>query len=93
MDTQHPDPSRNYFTREEGAIPVRTKEWPEIVRFLAAEPVLKKAMHLYVAEGLTVEQAARRVGVHISLLAGWLQATNTKPAARRVLTDGVAHGA
>lgn len=70
MHTQHPAPSRDYFTREPGAIPVRTKEWPETVRFLAAEPAMEKAMHLLVAEGLTVEQAARRVGVHIRLLAG-----------------------
>ena len=84
MDTQQARTDTKYLTRLEGTIPVRTKEWPEIVRFLAAGPALEMATHLHRAEGLTLEQAARRVGVHISLLMGWLQATGIQPAARRV---------
>lgn len=83
MDTLQAEAGTKYLTREEGAIPVRTKEWPEIVRFLGAAPALESARQLHASEGLSLHQAARRVGVHITMLKGWLQATRAAPAAGR----------
>lgn len=72
MDTKQTCAGTSYLTRAEGACPVRTKEWPEIVRSLAAAPGLEEALQLQTAQGLDLEQAAQRVGVHITLLKGWL---------------------
>lgn len=66
-----------YLTRDEGEIPVRTREWPRLVKLLGAWPVIERALCLQAAEGLSLEAAAQRAGVHVDTVRGWQRATAT----------------